>query len=99
MVSKKKVEKKKVEAPGRQSLTVVGDVVAVKWDASALDSFNYIAIGLTENAKALGKMADVLRATGHRIDALIKVDHLGTAMVDGDVIHNGGGVRMSNGTD
>ena len=49
--------------------------VGVQFDAKAVDAINIIASGLVENAKALGALASVLKASNVQIDAMMKIDN------------------------
>jgi hypothetical protein len=46
----------------------------VHYDAKAVEAINTIATGLVENAKALGKLAEVLKASNITIESLVKID-------------------------
>lgn len=49
-------------------------LVGVQYDATAVVAISTIADGLVENAKALGKLAEVLRASNVHIESMIKID-------------------------
>lgn len=49
--------------------------VGVQFDAKAVDAINTIATGLVENAKALGKLAEVLKASNVEISAMVRIDN------------------------
>lgn len=46
--------------------------VGVQYDAKAVDAIQTIANGLVANAQALGKLAEVLKASNVTIEALVK---------------------------
>ena len=46
----------------------------VHYDAKAVSAIETIAHGLVENAKALGKLSEVLKASNVTIESLIKID-------------------------
>ena len=46
---------------------------AVKWDENAVSAVETIATGLVENAKALGVLAEVLKASNVHIDTLVHI--------------------------
>lgn len=50
------------------------DFYGVKWDDKAVEAIKTIADGLIVNAQGLGKLAEVLRASNIRIDAMVKID-------------------------
>ena len=59
----------------KPSLSVTDcEFVGAKYDAKAVDAIATIASGLVENAKALGKLAEVLSASQVDIEAMIKVN-------------------------
>lgn len=51
------------------------ELTGVRIDATAVDAIRTIAEGLRENAKALGALADVLRASNVHVDTLLKVSN------------------------
>ncbi len=63
---------KKEKAPAGNSATGCS-FVGVQYDAKAVDSIKTIADGLVENAKALGKLAEVLKASNVTIEALLRL--------------------------
>lgn len=52
-----------------QDCTLIG----VSFDAKAVNAIEVIAMGLVENAKALGNLAEVLKASNVNIEALVKI--------------------------
>jgi len=46
----------------------------IRYDAKAVESINIVAQGLVENAKALGKLADVFRTSNTVVEAMLRVD-------------------------
>jgi hypothetical protein len=46
----------------------------VVYDAKAVDAIETIADGLLENAKALGKLAEVLKSSNVEIECLLKLE-------------------------
>jgi hypothetical protein len=50
--------------------------VGVKYDKKAVNAIETIASGLFENAKALGALAQVLKASNVEIHAMVKMDDL-----------------------
>lgn len=48
--------------------------VGVQYDAKAVDAIETIAEGLVENAKALGKLAEVLKASNVQIESLLELE-------------------------
>jgi len=46
----------------------------VKYDAKAVNAIEMIAEGLIENAKGLGKLAEVLKASNVHIETMIRVE-------------------------
>ena len=48
--------------------------VGVQFDAKAVNAIETIAAGLVENAKALGALAQVLKASNVKIDAMMRID-------------------------
>lgn len=55
--------------------TTIKDCVfrAVEFDSKAIESISLIATGLIENAKALGRLAEVLKASNVTVEAMIKL--------------------------
>ena len=49
--------------------------VGVQYDAKAVNAIEAIASGLVENAKALGALAQVLKASNVEIHTLLKIDN------------------------
>ena len=49
--------------------------VGVQYDAKAVSAIVWIAEGLVENAKALGSLAQVLKASNVEIAALLRIDN------------------------
>ena len=47
--------------------------VGVKFDEKAVNAIEIIATGLVENAKAVGSLAAVLKASNIQIDAMLKI--------------------------
>jgi hypothetical protein len=45
----------------------------VQFDAKAVDAISLIATGLIENAKALGSLASVLKASNINIESMLKI--------------------------
>ena len=55
--------------------TVTGcNFVGVQYDAKAVNAIETIAAGLVENAKALGALAQVLKASNVEIAAMLRID-------------------------
>ena len=55
--------------------TITGcNFVGVQYDAKAVNAIETIANGLVENAKALGAMAQVLKASNVEIGAMLRID-------------------------
>lgn len=48
--------------------------VGVQYDAKAVNAIETIAQGLVENAKALGALAQILRASNVEIQAMVRMD-------------------------
>ena len=48
--------------------------VGVQFDAKAVSAIEIIATGLVENAKALGTLAQVLKASNVSVECLLKVE-------------------------
>lgn len=48
-------------------------MVGVQFDEAATEAITTIAEGLVENAKALGQLAYVLKASNVEVDAMIKI--------------------------
>lgn len=48
--------------------------IGVQYDAKAVNAIETIADGLLENAKALGKLAEVLKASNVTVESMIKID-------------------------
>ena len=48
--------------------------VGVQYDAKAVGAIETIAVGLVENAKALGALAQVLKASNVEIAAMLRID-------------------------
>ena len=46
----------------------------VVYDAKAVNAIDTIATGLVENAKALGKLAEVLKASNVEVECLLKLE-------------------------
>lgn len=55
--------------------TVISGVkcVGVQFDAKAVDAIETVAAGLHENARALGTLAEVFRASHVELDSFIKI--------------------------
>jgi hypothetical protein len=68
----KKVNTEKLDTAKPNTLNITGDIVAIKWDETAVQSIIIIADALRSNAQALGKLADVIRVSGCKIESLIK---------------------------
>ncbi len=67
-----RVEKSANKTPTKnvvQNCTLVG----VQYDAKAVSAVQTIAEGLVENAKALGSLAEVLKASNVEIDTLLRL--------------------------
>jgi hypothetical protein len=47
--------------------------VGVQFDAKAVDAIRTIAEGLVENAKALGALAGVLKASNVNLECMVKI--------------------------
>ena len=55
--------------------TITGcNFVGVQYDAKAVNAIETIAAGLVENAKALGALAQVMKASNVEIDAMLRID-------------------------
>ena len=55
--------------------TITGcNFVGVQYDAKAVNAIETIANGLVENAKALGALAQVLKASNVEIGAMLRID-------------------------
>jgi len=64
-----------VETPKLANLTVTNcEFNGLRYDAKAVESINIVAQGLVENAKALGKLADVFRTSNTVVEAMLRVD-------------------------
>lgn len=74
---RKEIEMIVGEAFSKASSKTISDCnfVGVQFDAQAVSAINTIAIGLVENAKGLGKLAEVLRASNVTIEAMVRVDN------------------------
>ena len=48
--------------------------IGVQFDAKAIDAIETIADGLVENAKALGALAQVLKASNVEVQAMLRID-------------------------
>ena len=48
--------------------------VGVQYDAKAVEAIDTIAKGLVENAKALGKLAEVLNSSNVEIETMLKLE-------------------------
>lgn len=48
--------------------------VGVQYDAKAVNAIETIALGLVENAKALGALAQVLKASNVEVQAMLKIN-------------------------
>ena len=68
--TKKKTTKKPTVGTAIKDVTCIG----VQWDATAVGAVQTIADGLVENARALGKLAEVLKSSHVKIDSMIRVD-------------------------
>jgi hypothetical protein len=55
--------------------TITGcNFVGVQYDAKAVNAIEMVATGLIENAKALGALAQVLKASNVEIGAMVRID-------------------------
>jgi arginine/lysine/ornithine decarboxylase len=68
MIAKKKPVDKPVSNT-IQNCTFVG----VQYDAKAVEAIRTVAEGLVENAKALGKLAEVLKASNVTVEAMLRI--------------------------
>lgn len=61
------------EQPGTE---ITGcNFVGVQFDAKAVNAIETIALGLVENAKALGALAQVLKASNVTLETLLRIDN------------------------
>lgn len=60
----------KIETTSVSNSTFTG----VHYDAKAVNAIEVIAEGLVENAKALGKLAEVLKSSNVEIECLLKLE-------------------------
>ena len=65
--------KKAIDESSTGNVITDCDFNAVKFDEKAVDAISTIADGLVENAKALGKLAEVLKASNVEVDCMLKV--------------------------
>ena len=55
--------------------TITGcNFVGVQYDAKAVNAIETIAAGLVENAKALGSLAQIFKASNVEIAAMLRID-------------------------
>lgn len=75
-----KAQKELIAEVSREALKGAGksisdcSFVGVQYDAKAVDAIETIAQGLVENAKALGALAQILRASNVEIQAMLRMD-------------------------
>ena len=81
MPNKKETQEQKVkrlidDALERKSKKIITgcNFIGVQYDAKAVDTITTIAEGLVVNAKALGKLAEILKSSNVEIEAMLKVD-------------------------
>lgn len=55
--------------------------IGVQFDETAIEAITTIAEGLVENAKALGSLAQVLKASNIHIDAMLKMNNVDGASI------------------
>ena len=64
----------KKERENKKSIEITGcSFSAISLDKSAINTISLIAEGLIENAKALGNLAQMLKATNIKIDSLVNI--------------------------
>lgn len=73
---KTKVKRKPKKRKVSQATTTISNSTfnGVVFDAKAVDAISAIASGLTENAKGLQYLAQVLTASHVKIECLLKID-------------------------
>jgi len=71
MTKKKATDKISVEKPSASFTRC--NFTGVQYDTKAVNAIEMIATGLVENAKALGALAQVLKASNVSIDAVVKI--------------------------
>ena len=62
-----------VEKTNRKTITGC-NFIGVQYDAKAVNAIETIAAGLVENAKALGSLAQVLKASNVEIASMLRID-------------------------
>lgn len=67
------MSKKKQASNGGATSVQNCNFVGVQYDAKAVEAIEMIAQGLIENAKALGALAHVLKASNVEIQTLLKI--------------------------
>jgi len=71
-----KALEKVLESKGADGMSICNNsFVGVKFDEKAAGAIHTIAEGLVENAKALGSLATVLKASNVNIETMIRVDN------------------------
>jgi hypothetical protein len=67
------MSKKKVVLEKPMTSITNCNFTGVHYDAKAVAAIEMIAAGLVENARALGKLSDVLKSSNVTIDTLMKI--------------------------